>query len=127
MGLPLGISFYLMPCVGPRSFHPMSFFSLVQSRWSSHQFLVGSSDIYSPGSICAGTSLSGPFIMFPWVHILLRKHRNDSPLDETWPHFSVEFAFGSVLWWTKLPAVDLSCDPFGFLQIMGSASWKFSL
>ena len=93
LGLPLGISFYLMPCVGPRSFHPMSFFSLVQSRWSSHQFLVGSSDIYSPGSICAGTSLSGPFIMFPWVHISLWKHRNDSPLDETWPQFSVEFAF----------------------------------
>ena len=47
----LGVSFWPVPCVGPRSCIPLSCSSCVQSMWIFHQFCVGSSDINFPYSI----------------------------------------------------------------------------
>ena len=127
LGLSFVVSSFPVPCVGPRSFPPMSFSSLVQSRCSSHTFCVGSSDIYFPCSICGVTSLSVPCRKFPWVRILLRKHRAASYMDAFWTHCSIMFAAGGVLWWIALPAVDFACDPSEFLLILGSACGHFSL
>ena len=127
LGLPLGVLYWTVPCVGPISLTPLYYSSLVQSMWSYHPFCVGSSDIYFPCSIFGGTPLSVPCIKFPWVHILLGKHCAASPLDAVWPHRYVALAVGRILWWLALPAVDFACDPSGFLLTLGSACGHLSL
>ena len=124
----LGVSFWPVPCVRPISFLPLYCSSWVQSRWSFHQFRVGSSDIDFPYSICGGTSLSGVCRDFPWVRILPRNHCADFPLDAVLPHCSVTMAVGrSRLWWITLPAVGFARDPSRFLLIMGSSCGHLSL
>ena len=124
----IGVSFWSVPCVGPISFPPLSCSSWVQSRWSFHQFCVGSSDINFPYSICGGDSLSRPCRKFPWVCRLPRKHCADFPMDALLPHCAILMAVGrSGLWWIALPAVGFACDPSGFLLILGSACGNLSL
>ena len=124
----LGVSFWPVPCVGPRLFLPLSCSSWVQSRWSFHQFRVGSSDIDFTYSICGGNSLSSPCRNFPWVCRLPRKHRAIFPLEAVLTHCAAELAVGrSGLWWIALPAVGFACDPSGFLLILGSACGHLSM
>ena len=128
LGQFLGVSFWPVPCVRPRSFLPLSCSSWVQSRWIFHQFRVGSSDIDFPYSIYGGTSLSSLCRNFPWVRRLPRKYRPAFPLDVVLPHCAVALAVGrSVIWWIALPAVGFTCDPSGFLLILGSACGHFLL
>ena len=128
LGQSLGVSFWTVPCVGKILFLLLSYSSWVQSRWSFHQFCVGSSDIDSPHSICGATSLSGPCRKFPWICRLPRKHRAVFTLNAVLPHCDVALAVGrSGLWWIALPAVGFACDPSGFLLMTGSACVNLSL
>ena len=103
-------------------------FFIVSIQVEFHHFCVGSSDINYPYSICGGTSLSGSCRKFPWVHRLPRKHHAAFPLDAVLPHCDVALTVGrSRLWCIALPAVGFSCDPSGFLLILGSAYGHLSL
>ena len=128
LGQLFGVSFWLVPFFGTRSFLPLSCYLWVKSRWSFHKFCVVSSYIDFPYSICGGTSLYGTSRKFPWVRRLQRKHRAAFPLNAVLPCYALALSVRrSGLWWIAIPDVGFACEPSGFLLILRSSCGHLSL